>query len=509
MKDRRWAWSAAITAVFAVTVIWAAAHHEPWRDEVVPLSIARRAHSLSELTAPLRFESHPIGWYLLLWWLQALIAHTWVLKAASLGSAIGAVFLISRSPLPWWLVALFTFSFLPLYQFSVISRGYSLEMAVLFAFCALYPHRREHPLALAVVLAALANTEAFGTIMAVAAGVMILSEGVMDVPRFRRIARDPSALAAVALYVAGLLAAALVSFPDASHRGTGIRQLDLATLATAIADAIVRPVAHSAPMSLVVWPSLWVWAYFAYLARTPPLLAFTAVALIGIELLFNLVPHLRAVWHYGNVVLVLVAAMWLDASRSIAALAPPSRIERSRVWLGRILTAGVCLVLAQHVVLGVASLTQDFRYDYSSSPRLAELLGRDPALADAVLMGEPDGPLWSLPYYADHRIYLAREGTYRDWGVFAPPRQAAFDLGALLASAQRVGEECGCPVVITLGFDVGQLGVHTEFGGTRFEETFQVTAPDRDRFLAATQLLAAFRGPTLTDERYDVYVLRR
>jgi hypothetical protein len=96
------------------------------------------------------------------------------------------------------------------------------------------------------------------------------------------------------------------------------------------------------------------------------------------------------------------------------------------------------VVLGGQILLGAKHITTDIQYDYSENRRLAELLAGDPTLAGAVVMGEPDTPLCSLPYYADNRIYLARENVFRDWGNFAPPRPVTYDLGALLEAARRV-----------------------------------------------------------------------
>ncbi len=508
VPHRGLAWPAAVTAAYALVTVVAATYHEPWRDEVVPLSIARHAHSLRELAAPLRFEGHPLGWYALLWGLWTLIGRTWVLKAASLGTAVGAVWLLARGPLPRWLAALVAFSFVPLYQYAVVSRGYSLEMLVLFALCTLYPHRRAHPCALGLVLAALANTEAFGFVMAVATAAMLAAEAVIAPAELRTRVRDPWAWAGVGVFVAGLLAAAIVATPDPAHRGTGVRHLDAAAAAAGIGRAFLFPAAHSGGLAIVPLPSLWVWAYFACLTRTPPLLCFAATSLVGFEAIFNLAHGPGAPWHVGNVLLALVATLWLDWSGTFPTRPAAAGVARARTWLGRVLMLGLLAVLADHVRLGATRLALEARYDHSESRRLAALLHDDPTLRDAVVMGEPDAPLWSLPYYADDRIYLAREDVFRDWGVFAPPRRIAYDLGALLAAARRVHGDCGCPVVVTLGFDVEQLGIHTSFGGTLFAQTFEITARQRDDFLAATRLVAPLRGPTLTDERYDVFVLR-
>ena len=419
MGRRHWMEAAVVTGLYAAVVVWGAAHHEPWRDEVVPLSIARHARSLAELAAPLKFEGHPILWYLVLWSAYAVVGRTWVLKVASVGSAVGAVFLLNRSPLPWWLRWLFTFSFFPIYQYSVISRGYSLEMLLLFAFCALYPRRRERPLALGFVLAALANTEAFGLIIAVAAGAMVVVEGLTSVVDWRAVASDVRVRGAAVVYLAGLALAAMVAFPESSHRLAGFERLDVWSVVAGVGRAIAQPAAHATSIGVLPAPSFWVWGYFVYLARRPPVLAFAATALIGIEALFDLVYGPGAPWHTGHVMLVLVATMWLDASGTVAGRALPARLEHARVWLGRLLAGVVTIVFAGHVLLGADVLAKDLHHEYSANRRLAELLRADPALANAVVTGEPDTPLWSLSYYADNRIYLPREDTFRAWGMFA------------------------------------------------------------------------------------------
>lgn len=505
---RAWAWPVATTALFATVVIWTSMHHEPWRDEVVPLSIARRAGSLAELAEPLKFEGHPILWYLLLGCAYHVVGQAWVLKAASVGTTIGAVFLLNRSPLPWWLCGVFTFSFFPLYQYGVVSRGYSLEMLLLFVLCTVYPHRREHPLILACVLAALANTEAFGLIMTAAAGAMLLVEGLMaGRGAWRGIMSDRRLLGAASIVGGGIALSAAVALPDASHPLTGFQRLDLAAILAGVGRAIVYPVAHAAQFTIVPYADAWVWAYFVYLARRPAVLTFCAASLVGMEVLFNLVYGPGAPWHVGNVFLILVASAWLDAAAATPSVAISAPLERGRIWLGRVLAVAIVFVFANHAWLAARYVVIDVGNDYSANRRLAELVHDDPSLATAIVMGEPDTPLWSVPYYLDNRVFLPREGVFRDWGRFSSSRPAEWDLDALLGAARSARDACACPVVITMGYDVRQPGAYTNFRGTRFEEHFRITPEARDAFLAATQPLARL-GPTLTDENYDVFVLR-
>jgi len=517
---RRWRWAVAVTLLYAAIVITAAVYHEPWRDEVVALSIARGAFSLPELAAALKYEGHPILWYLVLREAYALVGQTWVIKAVSLASAIGAIFLfVYYCPLPWWLRILFTFSVFPLYHYSVVSVGYSLEMLLLFAFCTLHPHRREYPLAIAVVLAALANTEFLGFIIAVAAAVSLLFEDAWWGSGWRRWVRDRHLVFAAAIYLAGLLLAYAVAFPDPGSPAA-IGPLNIGRIAAGMGGAIVWPAGHARRLSFILpMLSVWVWAYFVYLTRRPALLCFAATALIGIEASFTLV-YAPAPWHLGNLLLVLIATMWLDASGSTPTATLSPHLERARSWLGPLVAGGMAVLLAEHVFLGVLLVANDLGHDFSSSRRLGELLRGDPALACAVVIGEPDSWVTSLPYYADNPLYLPREDVYRWWGRPSPARRSTYDLDALLAAARDVRTRCKCPVVIVMGWELQRAGLHTVYKGSPVEETFAITPEARAAFLAATRRIASLHGeetfPWLednqlrvtTNEQYDVYLLR-
>jgi hypothetical protein len=122
------------------------------------------------------------------------------------------------------------------------------------------------------------------------------------------------------------------------------------------------------------------------------------------------------------------------------------------------------------------------------------------------VVGNPDVILEPLSYYAPNPVYLARE---RRWGrvvAFTKAAMRTSSLAELLDTARRLRRETGRPVVIVLqkrlvarapaeDWDQGYIG--------RF-----VTTPEQVRaFLTATRRLASF-APAITDETYDVYLLR-
>jgi len=495
-----------ITILFALVVLIVSAAHEPWRDEVVPLSIARNTASLREMIEQLRFEGHPILWYLILRDTYAIVGQTWVLKIASVGSAIGAIVLFMRSPLALWLKTLFAFSFVPLYQMSVVSRPYGLGMLLLFAFCSLYPRRRERPIALALVLAALTNTHLFGAILALAAGASLLFEAVWSGWDWRGYLRDRRLVCAVGVYVVGLALAAAVALPDPSYRGTNVAGLGLEGIAERVMLSIEQPAAHAGWSFIIPAPSVWAWAYFVYLIPRPALLCFAAAATIGMEVFFRVVV-LPTGWNVGALLLVAIATMWMDASGSTPAIALSPRLDRVRHWLGRLLAAAITVVLVGHVLMALVFVRAELTRDHSANRRLAQAIHADPSLANAVVISEPEWLVTSLPYYADNTIYLPREGVFRSWLRFGPRRRVASDLDALLAAAREVHAQCSCPVIVAMGWDV-QPGVYKGNEGTPYEETFTITPAARDAFLAGTRHVADLRQPTITDERYDVYVVR-
>src|SRR5688572_19125283 len=62
-------------AALLVLAVLRVAFHEPWRDELHAWLFARNSSSLLDLAHNLRYEGHPILWYLPLWGLARLTAN--------------------------------------------------------------------------------------------------------------------------------------------------------------------------------------------------------------------------------------------------------------------------------------------------------------------------------------------------------------------------------------------------------------------------------------------------
>jgi len=507
-RDPRWWMGAAIVAAYATVVMVTSSHHEVWRDEVVPLSIAREMPSFADLWRMVRHEGHPLLWYAILRYAHLLFGSSLVLKAVSLLIAIAAIVVfVSCARMPLWLRALFVFGYLPIFEYSVVSRANGLAMLLLFAFCALWTGGTRRPVAIGLVLGALANTSAHAFIVAAAAGVMITIEVAIAAFRGERPTRR--ALAGAGVYALGLGHALVSNTPDPSLLSLKLYHHDLPQVLAALGSSLLSPVGHSAAFLWVPLTAVWVWLAFVLLLRRPALLAFLFLSLIGFELVFSLL-YPASPRHMGYVLLVVMATVWLwNAGSRDAAAEVHLPLARAEYWASRVVLLPLVVVLGWQVALGAGYVVDDVQLEYSSSRRLAGLLAGDPRLERAIVIGEPENLTHALAYYRDNRIYLPQEAAFRNWMHFWIPggRRADYNLAELLATATELRERWQAPVVMALGWRLDGPDNQVAYARTFFEQRFSMSAADRTEFLARTEHLGRLREASFTDENYDVFVL--
>lgn len=515
-RDRWWWLGLAVVAAYAGVVVFTAAHHERWRDEVVPLSIARGVPSFVDLWHMVRHEGHPLLWYALLRYAHLLFGTKLVLPGLSLAIAISAITVfVAFGRMPLWLKALFVFGYLPIFEYSVVARANGLAMLLLFAFCALGSSVTRRPIAVGVVLGLLANTSAHAFIIAGAAGAMIVIDAAIAAYRGER--PTGRALAGAAVYALGLGHAVVSNTPDPTTLSLKLYHHDAAAVLAALGSALLSPVGHSERFLWVPLASVWVWLAFLLLLCRPGLLAFLFLSLMGFELVFSLL-YPASPRHMGYVVLVVVATVWLwnagskygssDATRTQAD-GSSLWLARFQLWGSRLLLLPLVALLGWHVALGAGYVVDDVQLQYSSSRRLAELIASDPALENAIVIGEPEVSTHALAYYRDNRIYLPQESAFRNWMHFWIPggRRADYNLAELLSTATELRDRWKVPVVMALGWPLNGSDDQVVNAGTYFEQRFYMSAADRTEFLARTQFLGSLREASFTDENYDVFVL--
>jgi hypothetical protein len=185
------------------SVLW---RHEMWMDELNAWLIARDAHDLRTLFANMHGESHPPLWYAVLYVVTRFttdpramqLVHLLIALAVIAVIAIGSPFRVAER----WLLS---FGYLFVYEFAVISRGYAAGVLLALIVCALYAKAQPRPLGTAVLLALLANTSAYGMILALAITMGIIADGRMRL--------TPKAIGALAIVFGATIVAVLFIVP--------------------------------------------------------------------------------------------------------------------------------------------------------------------------------------------------------------------------------------------------------------------------------------------------------
>ena len=211
--------------------------------------------------------------------------------------------------------------------------------------------------------------------------------------------------------------------------------------------------------------------------------------------------------HHGTFQAFLLAMVWLSREDEEALPAGPvarmtgQAASLVRTWLVPPL---LLVLLSLQLEYSADSARIDVERQLSANAAFGRFL-QAPEWSGAIIVGEPDYLVESLPAYAKNPIYLARSGRFRDWVKFTSERRYRLTLGELLTEVRALKQRSGKRVLLCLGN--AELpdwpGGESNHGWRHFEWS----AADRDRLVRETAHLADFLDST-TDERYRVWEVR-
>ncbi len=158
------------------------------------------------------------------------------------------------------------------------------------------------------------------------------------------------------------------------------------------------------------------------------------------------------------------------------------------------------------VPLAARRAWEDFHHPFSSAKALSELVRGDPALKDAIIIGEPDYFMETVPYYLPNDIYLPREQRYGRRVEYTTANRQRVSVADLLQTASTLKNQTGRDVLIALGYQLdpqGPFEIHFSFN-----RIFEYS-PDSLADLAARTAMLAVLEQSSGDENYAVYLLKR
>jgi hypothetical protein len=482
-------------------------HHVFWRDEIRAFSIAKQADSLSDLSSLLQNEGHPALWYVLLKSLYLIFHANWVLPLASILVAMVSAFLwLWFAPFSLFERALFLTGVLPIFEFSVMARNYGISMLLMFLFCTQFEQRFKHPYRTYLPLFFLCFTNAHSTLITgVVTAALFLEVCFKQRKRISDFAGPILVLGTAAWVVWTLHSGTTVSstaLKQSPFDGTALVQAVMQFVQSP-GHALVPTFALLSPQYIRLFQTFFIIASSLVLIRKPALLVIYLGIACGLSCFSDLIYSLQ-LRHQGVFYIFWLSCVWVQRSLiSTQEKKWPEKLNGD--WFRYPTAAVIILLMSWQSYMGRSALANQFETENSAALLFTDLVDSHPEWRDAVLIGEPDYIMDTIPYYLDNPIYFPRDGHYRKWVLFTREWRVGMTLEELLNTAASIHAGTGKPVLFLIGTQVrwtpGVAG-RSIFGCNRY---LTWTAPVLDRFSHETRKVGIFPRTTAVDETFSVY----
>ncbi len=456
-----------VVAAFLVVTVPVMLHHEMWRDEIQAWLLARDAASLRDLFHALHFEGHPSLWYLLLRPIaQAVRDPRWIQPIALLFSCY-TVYLFARfAPFPRLIRVLFAFGYFVVYGWTIVARSYGLGLTLAILLCVILARPKPRYGMAAVVMALLADTSVYGSMLVVACGIALVADalfapgGAARRERIRRVAL-PVLVGAVAV----LLAAVQVRpSPDNAFIGPGLagarraEQFSVAERPLVAIAPIWRgyvPIPRMEETSDIWWANFLVdrshkgavlagilsiigVVLFAMLMRRSVFALSLYLSATCILVVFSIFVYGGSLYHHGYFFLAAIMALWFAAARAADSPPEPQTIAKSAPvrWLDGRAQLAIIALLALQVIGGGFRIVADYVMPFSEGKAAADYI-RSHGLDQLPLLASPGFNATTISGYLDRPIFALDRNVLM---TFAPLNMPA----AIIDDAQVLSRIDAC-----------------------------------------------------------------
>ena len=162
----------ALTFAYFLVGLFAAFHHEMWRDEIQAWLLARDSTGVFDLLRHMKYDGHPALWHLLLIPITRLTASPTGMQILHLLIATSTVFLVTRnSPLTPLQKVCFAFGYYSLYEYGVVCRNYAVSLLLVTILCTLLRQRYQKPIPVALILFLMGHTSVHALVLVISVGL--------------------------------------------------------------------------------------------------------------------------------------------------------------------------------------------------------------------------------------------------------------------------------------------------------------------------------------------------
>jgi hypothetical protein len=404
-----------------------------WRDELNPWLIIRDSESFADLIGNIRYEGHPVLWYFSLALLRKVVDHPIIMQLFHLSLAIASVTIFwLYSPFKYRQKLLFTFGYLPFYEFLLISRNYAYGMLFISTFCAFFPTRKKTYIFLATFLGLMANSNAYSLFISFGLLITLIVELCFDSEHrneyFSKAKKYDFLLSSIIVIFAYLLAVSIIVPPADSYLHGGLNdgwsiKMDI--------HHLFKTMGRFFGGYFLIIPSSKKWLDLIVCT----LISFFTIIVTAIKLSKKPVPLFFYVFvnlqiitfayfrfsgvgfrHFGHFYLIFIAALWLESyyqeshilHQKFKFLIKPFKFAQK--WQHIILM----VTLYAQFFGGIYGFTRDLVVPYSASHQTSEYI-RKSNLDNEFIVASRDANMAALSGYLNRKFYypeLQKMGSF-------------------------------------------------------------------------------------------------
>ncbi|MFZ4523723.1 MAG: hypothetical protein ACOYNC_18620 [Bacteroidales bacterium] len=443
--------------IYLVVEITGILFHPMWRDEIHFWSISGASSSLKDLLHRKAWDGHPDLWYILVYAIRRLSDNPFSMQVMHIAIAGTTVFLILKyAPFSRGQRVLVIFGYFFMFEYSVISRNYSVGILLITIMLILHQRRARLLFVYALLFFLLAQTNIFSLILTLAFLMTWAFEFSFSAPFRNSLLRQKTVLIiSIALVIIGIAYSLHTVMPPASGphvRGTdfSLSQLTLKELIRST-GTIWRAWIPIPEITLQFWNTnivnsdlikailslILIFAAGTLFVKHPVVLFLYIVGLIGvISFIFLLFfGYLR---HHGHLFILLIACLWLKSyyqERTMPLRFPV--LQQFYGWMKRNFNMVFITLLTIHLFTGVFALTVQFLVPFSAGKETAAYI-RQGHLDRYLIAGDHDVSLETVSSYLDKPAFSFSRKVFSTYLDYDPSQRSNPDEASILRMADSL-----------------------------------------------------------------------
>lgn len=473
-------WIKVLVSIFLLLGLVGVFNHEMWRDELQAWMIARDSSSLIDLYKNLRYEGHPSLWYFFLYVITRFTDNPLAMQLLHLVIASVTVYIFAKfSPFTKLQKILFSFGYFPFYEYHLIGRNYSLGILFIFLFCHFFTKIKRNYLVLSIVLTFLANTNVYGTIVAISLAATLIFENFLS-RKSKKI--EKFSFINILILTCGVAIAIVQVIPPNDAKFQGIIKSNL------------TPINHINYLLFSIVPAVWksyipvpnffnynFWNTNFFVNNDSSKLITLCICLLSLILLFSATVLFfqqpvalfaytfgtsSLIWfgyekffgdlrHHGHLFILFIACLWIanyyspSDSRFQARNVAIARIKNLSVFLSDRKKTYINILLCIHLLSGVYAYSMDLIYPFSASKEVASFL-TNRQLKDTLIIGSQDNEVSPIAALTNKSIYYIESsgfGSFINWN-----QRKNLDLVEITNKISMLAKQSDRPILLILSY---------------------------------------------------------